>query len=84
MSQAPPSDSSSSMLDTLVSSCGKMVFLDKLLPKLLANSHRVLIFSQFVMYELSHTHTHCISCVTFLYDVATACLPACLPVRLSE
>ncbi|KAF0694355.1 Aste57867_14766 [Aphanomyces stellatus] len=33
--------------DLLVTSCGKLVLLDKLLPRLRENGHRVLIFSQF-------------------------------------
>ena len=35
-------------IDRLVQCCGKMVLLDKLLPKLKAEGHRVLIFSQMV------------------------------------
>ncbi|KAK3086718.1 hypothetical protein FSP39_022463 [Pinctada imbricata] len=35
-------------MDSLVNSCGKMVLLDKLLPKLKQNGHKVLIFSQMV------------------------------------
>jgi len=36
-------------LECLVSSSGKLVLLDKLLPKLQAQGHRVLLFSQFTM-----------------------------------
>ena len=36
-------------LDALVKHSGKFVLLDKLLPKLRADKHKVLIFSQFVM-----------------------------------
>ncbi|KAL4858846.1 Chromodomain-helicase-DNA-binding protein 6 [Chlorella vulgaris] len=38
-----------SELDQLVHACGKMVLLHKLLPKLRAEGHKVLIFSQFKM-----------------------------------
>jgi chromodomain-helicase-DNA-binding protein 7 len=34
-------------VERLVNSSGKMLLLDKLLPKLKADGHRVLIFSQF-------------------------------------
>ena len=34
------------MLNLLISSSGKMVLLDKLLPKLQSQGHRVLLFSQ--------------------------------------
>lgn len=34
-------------IDVMVDSSGKLVLLDKLLPKLLAGGHKVLIFSQF-------------------------------------
>ena len=33
---------------TMVQSCGKMVLLDKLLPKLKQGGHKVLIFSQMI------------------------------------
>ena len=36
-------------IPSIVSCSGKMVLIDKLLPKLQAEGHRVLIFSQFVM-----------------------------------
>lgn len=36
------------MMDRLVQSSGKLILLDKLLPKLRAEGHRVLIFSQMV------------------------------------
>jgi chromodomain-helicase-DNA-binding protein 7 len=40
-------------VDALVACSGKLVFLDKLLPKLAAENHRVLIFSQFkIMLDL--------------------------------
>ena len=35
-------------LDALIQSCGKIVLIDKLLPKLKESNHRVLIFSQMV------------------------------------
>ena len=35
----------------LVNACGKMVLLDKLLKKLQAGGHRVLIFSQMTKYD---------------------------------
>jgi len=34
-------------IDSLINSSGKLIFLDKLLPKLRENGHRILIFSQF-------------------------------------
>ena len=37
------------LVDDVVSYSGKMVLLDKLLPKLKADGHKVLIFSQFKM-----------------------------------
>ena len=37
-------------IDVMVDSSGKLVLLDKLLPKLLAGNHKVLIFSQFRFY----------------------------------
>ena len=40
-------NSDTGYVDTLVMSSGKMVLLDKLLPKLRSQGHRVLIFSQF-------------------------------------
>ena len=40
-------NSETGYVDTLVGSSGKMVLLDKLLPKLKSQGHRVLIFSQF-------------------------------------
>ena len=40
-------ESETGYVDTLVQSSGKMVLLDKLLPKLQRQGHRVLIFSQF-------------------------------------
>lgn len=43
----------SAEVDALVKCSGKLVFLDKLLPKLQAEGHRVLIFSQFkIMLDL--------------------------------
>lgn len=38
-----------SNVDLLVNSSGKLVLLDKLLPRLKADGHRVLLFSQFTM-----------------------------------
>ena len=36
------------MLNALVQSCGKMVLMDKLLPRLKTTGHKVLIFSQMI------------------------------------
>jgi len=44
----PDSDEQDLYYKALISSCGKMVLVDKLLPKLKKNGHRVLIFSQMV------------------------------------
>lgn len=42
------SDDPDGYYQALIHSSGKMVLIDKLLPKLKANGHRVLIFSQMV------------------------------------
>lgn len=46
LSEKPPSNEADSELKHLVDSSGKMLLLDKLLPKLKQQGHRVLIFSQ--------------------------------------
>jgi len=43
---SPPGTSEEQMNENLIASCGKLVLLDKLLPKLKREGHRVLIFSQ--------------------------------------
>ncbi|RYH10749.1 hypothetical protein EON65_39265 [archaeon] len=48
-----------SMRDILVKTSGKMTLLDKLLPKLHADRHRVLIFSQFrIMLDILEDYLH--------------------------
>jgi chromodomain-helicase-DNA-binding protein 7 len=45
--------------DALIDSSGKLVLLDKLLPKLFAGGHRVLIFSQFrIMLDILEDYLH--------------------------
>ena len=51
---------SNSPLDVMVQSSGKMALLDKLLPKLKADGHRVLIFSQFrIMLNIIEDYLDC-------------------------
>lgn len=47
--EVPAESSDQEQLEQLISASGKTILLDKLLPKLKADGHRVLIFSQFVL-----------------------------------
>ena len=46
MQEFPNPQSPTVILEALVRSSGKMVLIDKLLPKLFSDKHRILIFSQ--------------------------------------
>ena len=48
LTSLPPDQASLIIHEKLIESCGKFVFLDKLLPRLQAEGHKVLIFSQMV------------------------------------
>ncbi len=46
-------------IDSLVNSSGKLVLLDKLLPRLKADGHRILLFSQFkIMLDIIEDYLH--------------------------
>lgn len=60
-------DKDDSYFHALVNSSGKMVLIDKLLPKLKASGHRVLIFSQMVRcLDLLEDYLLCKKCVLFV------------------
>lgn len=46
--EAHPADLSDFHLQAMIQAAGKLVLIDKLLPKLKAGGHRVLVFSQMV------------------------------------
>ena len=52
-----------SQIPPIISCSGKMVLLDKLLPKLQSEGHRVLIFSQVMIH--SFIHRSLLKCWTF-------------------
>ena len=43
-----PNKHAEALFNAMVQSCGKLVLIDKLLPKLKAGNHKVLIFSQMI------------------------------------
>lgn len=49
LKEVPPDATDAEYFDLTIQASGKLVLLDKLLPKLFADGHRVLIFSQMVM-----------------------------------
>jgi chromodomain-helicase-DNA-binding protein 7 len=57
LAEADRSQGAESQFKALIAASGKMVLLEKLLPKLKANGHRVIIFSQFkMMHDILHDY----------------------------